>query len=251
MKKLAFATMLLAGGGSLVACTTTNEDPVLTADITLLNGGPGPIVCLNSPTAFPGRDGLRVNARLAGTGGAGFSDVYNCDVFALQTPPLTTGPGDYEIWVDYINDRGFPDDPTMWAVVDETDHVTTSVDVDLHVTAVLTLNNGFFEANWSLTDNVGNPVTQCPPGGGTSILGTIVGGSQAFDDIFNCTDGFNSPDPVITDASPIDDYTIVATLLDDQDNALGMSAPITPADGAVISTGNEYTDLGVIDIILD
>jgi hypothetical protein len=249
MKKLVLTSIIAAGTSLAVGCTVVEDDPVIIADITLLNGGPGPIVCLNSPTAFPGRDGLRVNARLTGTTRV-ISDVYNCDVFALQTPPLPDGIGEYEIWVDYINDRGFPDDPSQWAVVDETDTAIVFADTDVHVTAVLTLNNGFFEANWSISDT-GGPVTMCPPGGGMSILGTIVGTSTAFDDIYNCEDGFNSQLPVITAATPIEEYTIVATLLDDQDNRLGASDPLTAADGAVISTGNEYQDLGVIDIILD
>lgn len=248
MKKLVLTSIIAAGTSLAVGCTVVEDDPVIIADITLLNGGPGPIVCLNSPTAFPGRDGLRVNARLTGTTRV-ISDVYNCDVFALQTPPLPDGIGEYEIWVDYINDRGFPDDPSQWAVVDETDTAIVFADTDVHVTAVLTLNNGFFTANWSLSDSGGAPITSCddiPDEDGVSILGTIAGTSTASEDIFNCEDGFNNPDPVITAPLEIEDYVVSISILNAQQQAIGAAPDQTDS----ISTGNSYDDLGVLDIQL-
>lgn len=245
MKKLVLAAIVAAGASQAAGCIITSDDtsdPVITANITLHNGGPASTIqCVEG-------DGIRVNARLTGTS-SGFSDVYNCDVVALQTPPLTTGFGAYDVWVDYINDRGFPNDPTQWVVVDATDYASVDVQGDLSVDADLTLNHGFFAANWSLTDAGGNPITSCaaiPTQDGVSIISMVAGGTQAADDVFNCEDGFNNPNPVYTDPLILDDYVIATSIINTQGAAIGEAPDQT---GSIIN-GNDYSDLGVLDIVL-
>jgi len=239
MKKLVFAALLAAGASQAVGCVVTEADPVITADIQIHNGGPAATIdCIAG-------DGVRVNARLTGTS-SGFSDVFNCDVVALQTPPLTSGFGLYDVWVDYINDRGFPNDPSQWVVVDTTDYQTVDVQGDLHVIADLTLNNGFFSANWSITTQGGSPVTMCAPNSDVSILATIAGTSQATEDLFNCEDGFNNPNPVFTDPLALDDYVLSVDLLDSGGNPITVAASTA---NATITNGNEYVDL-LIDLIV-
>lgn len=253
MKKLVLTAVMAAGISQAAGCIITSDDtndrnPVITANINLSNQGPGPLVCVNDSSDPRGQDGLRVNARVHGTQGEGVSDVYNCTVVALQTPPLPDGPEVYDIWVDYITDRGFPQDPSQWVVVDTTDYVTVDVTDgnDIAVDADLAIGNGFFNPIWSITDSGGTPVTSCPPGSGVSITSTISGTSTAYDDEFNCEDGFSNPNGTYTDPLPLDDYTIAADLNDANGDPIDTGA--STGNGTILD-GNSYVEMN-IDLIV-
>jgi hypothetical protein len=229
MKKLVYAAVV-ASAFAASACVV-EENPVIIADITLSSAGGGQIT-------FQPDDGLRVNARLSGTS-SGFSDIYPPNVVALQTPELTTGYGLYDIWVDYINDgRG------EVVIVDTTNIVTVDVQEDLHVDADLVLGNGFFIANWTFNGGANTCADYAATSDGVSILATVTGGTDAFDDVFNCEDGAGM-NPAVTAPTPVDSYTISAALIDSQGLAIG-TAPDLPNQR--IAEGNDYTDLGVLDI---
>jgi hypothetical protein len=239
MKKLVLVAFVAAVASQAAGCIISSDDtgddtsgdyPRITATIEIFNGGPAPqIECVEG-------DGLRVNARLTGTQ-AGTSDVYDCDVVALITPPLEQGPGVYDVWVDYINDRGFVNDPSQWVVVETTDFVTAVIDADdLDVEAELTIEHGFFQAHWTI-----DGTETCEAGESVSILTTVAGGSEASDDIFDCTDGVGGG-VAFTDPLLLDDYTIDAALLDANDTVIA-SPPAVSGD---ILNGNEYVDLTVI-----
>ena len=251
MKKLALTAVLAAGLSQAAGCIITSDDdppgddPVITADITLSNAGPNPLLCINDRNDARGMDGLRVNARLTGTQ-SGFSDVYNCTVTALVTPPLTSGFGEYDIWVDYINDRGFPNDPSQWVVVDSTVPETVFVDRDLHVIAELEIGYGFFNPIWSITDTGGNSVDQCLGGSSVSIISTITGTSTAFEDEFNCEDGFNDPNGTYTAPLPLEDYTIAADLIASDGSIVTTEA--STGNGSIID-GNSYVEMN-IDLVV-
>jgi len=237
MKKLVLVAFVAAVASQAAGCIISSDDtgddsgdgPRITATIEIFNGGPAPqIECVEG-------DGLRVNAQLTGTS-AGTSDVYNCDVVALITPPLEQGPGVYDVWVDYINDRGFPNDPSQWVVVETTDFVTAVIDADdLDVEAELTINHGFFQAHWTI-----DGTETCEAGESVSILATVAGGSEATDDIFDCADGV-SGGLAFTDRLLLDTYTIDASLLDANDVVIASPPAVT---GEIID-GNEYVDLDI------
>jgi hypothetical protein len=244
MKKLVLTAVLAAGLSQAAGCIITSDDtgddvgrdPVITADINLSNAGPNPLLCWNDPGDPKGRDGIRVNARLAGTQ-SGFSDVYECTVVALQTPPLTSGPGTYDVWVDYFNDRGSTD-PNDWVVVDFTDPVRVTVDAgqDIHAIVDLAIGNGFFNPIWTLPAGVTQ--ADCDVSD-VHIVSTISGTATAFDDIFDCTAGFNDPNGTYTSPLPLEDYTIAASL-EDATTTLG-----TATGNGTILDGNEYVEMNI------
>jgi hypothetical protein len=245
MKKLVLTALVAAGLSQAAGCIITSDDtppgsdPRIIADISLSNAGPNPLLCYDDPQDPRGQDGLRVNARLTGTQ-SGFSDVYNCTTRALITPPLTTGPGGYDVWVDYINDRGFPNDPTQWVIVDYTDPVTVVVDADTDIHAIvdLAIGNGFLDTSWSFLNG------SCPPSGGTvTVDSTRQGPSTLFDDEYACEDGL-APNVVYSEeAMPLGDY-VLATQLFSNGNPVG-----TPGTANLtITDGNEYVP---VDIVFD
>lgn len=245
MKKLALTAVLAAGLSQAAGCIITSDDdtppgddPVITADISLSNAGPNPLLCINDRNDARGMDGLRVNARLSGTQ-SGFSDVYNCTVTALVTPPLTTGFGDYDIWVDYINDRGFPNDPSQWVVVDSTVPETVFVDRDLHVIADLEIGYGFLDTQWTFANG------SCPPSGGTvTVDATFQADATLFDDEYLCEDGV-APNFVLSEESmPLGDYELVTELFSN-------GSPVPGSQGSAafeILDGNQYLP---VDIVFD
>ena len=220
-----------------------STDPAITATVALTSAGPGTVTCV------PG-DGIRITARKPGM--QTVSDVYPCDTAAVRTPPLPTGPGSYEVWVDYINDRGNPSDPTLWVVVGETEHVTVDVTGDTSIAVDLVLANGFFDVSWSVRDAGGTLLTSCaqiPGENGVSVLGTLIGPNTATEDIYHCEDGFTAgaANPVTSGLMPLGDYVFSLSVLDASDLSLGQSA----ATSGSLVDGNDYTDLGVIEIQLD
>src|SRR5688500_8557344 len=196
MKKLVLTAALADGLPQAPGCIITSDDtgddgpgdPVIIADISLSNQGPNPLICYNDRNDPRGQDGLRVNARLTGTQ-SGFSDVYNCTVVALQTPPLTTGFGSYDVWVDYINDRGFPNDPSEWVVVDYTDPVRVDISdgSDIHAIVDLAIGNGFLDTSWEICN--GADCTLPCPQTTVTVDATLQGPSTLYDDEYDCQDG--------------------------------------------------------------
>jgi hypothetical protein len=250
MKKLVLTAIVAATASQAAGCIISSDDdpggdPIITADIRIFNEGPATTIdCVEG-------DGIRVNAQLSGTN-SGYSDVYPCNTVSLATPPLRSGFGDYDVWVDYINDRGLPaEQADQWVVVDATETVRVNVQADLHVDADLTLRHGFFAANWSLSAANGTPITSCddiPDQDGVSILSTVAGTTQGFEDIFTCEDGFNNPNPTYTLPLLLDDYVISVSLIDGGNPPLAIGA--APDQNGTILNGNEYSDLGVVDIQL-
>jgi len=258
MKKLTCTAILTAAAASQVAGCFLSSDPIgnpiIIADLALSNEGPGALLCFNDANGPHGRDAIRINARLTGTQ-SGDQFLFGCtsvDVTGhgvVTTQETSFGYDTYDIWVDFMSDRGFPDTPSEWVVIDSTNPTTVDVSdgSDIEVIADLVVGNGFFNAIWSITDDsTGNPVTQCPPGGEVTIDSTIVGSTMLFDDSFPCVDGFNDPDGVFSnEALPLDDYVVSADLFVGPD-----AVTVGPTNvNATIVNGNEYVDLN-IDLVV-
>ena len=229
------------------ACGSSSSDPQITAIFSVYSGGPSGIVLCQpvAGRAYRGEDFVRVNARLTGTQGAGFSDVYPCDVDLAVTPPLTTGPGSYDVWVDYGSDRNSPN-ISDWVITDTTETVTVLVDGDFEVDVDLRLDNGYLEANWTIDGATCDATTPS-----VSLLSTVTGPGTSVEDLYNCVDGNENPDPVITSPTLLGGYTVHAAALNAQDQQIGPGTDVTvDADGAPIRIieGNDYVDLGFIDI---
>ena len=218
-------------------------EPRIRATLDLSSAGGGPVVCQqNHPSR--GTDGIRITARMTGST-TGFSDVYPCDTPEILTPPLTTGPGSYDVWIDYFSDRNSTD-AGDWIVVGTTDVTTVNVVGETAITADLVLDLGFFEANWRLVNSAGGALScaQVPNQDGVSLLGTVTGTGTAFEDIFNCQDGVPPAPRVITFPDPLGAYVVAFSLLDSSGNSIGTAPPIS----TTIADGNQYRDLGVVRI---
>jgi hypothetical protein len=244
MKKLVFAALLLGGLSQATGCIIVSDDDDTVDSSTFLvewnletalASPPGAITCADA-----GVDTIRTVSEP--TGGAQIIDLFDCTDGVHETAPLPLG--DYLVWTDAVDStngdllvaQSFSQEETLF------DANPVGVDFTFPVDA------GYLALTWTLTEDTTPPtaLTCADVGGdGVSVLATEVGGSSTgYDEIFACTDG--SSGQISFDqrtALPIMDYTVVVSLLDDQDNVLGMSE----ARSVGIDFGNELEDLGNFD----
>lgn len=224
MNKLVFAALMLGGLSQATGCIITSDDDDPAAQLsvnwqlTSTGGDPCP----------PNGSVEVVSQR---SGGAEFIDIYDCVAGEGVTAPLPLGT--YTVWVNVITE-----DDLLWA-----QSFATDVTLDLEGEVVplnfdILTDEGYLFATWTLTEEVTNDPLTCAEVGanGVSILSTLVdSGGMGYDDIFACEDGEGTTSPL-----PIGDYTVVTTLLDDNDASLGSSE----ARDVAITYGNELVDLG-------
>ncbi|MBA3540260.1 MAG: hypothetical protein H0T79_11590, partial [Deltaproteobacteria bacterium] len=103
-------------------------------------------------------------------------------------------------------------------------------------------NGGYFQFAWELTDAATNAPLVCADvvgENGVSILSTLVGTQDAFDDTFDCEDGAN-----VTGGIFAGNYEVSVSIL----NAQGQATDTAPTINGTIEPQNRITDLGVITI---
>ena len=235
MKKLVMSALLLgalqATGCIFVASDDTGDDvPDGTGSIdvawTLEDAG--------NPASCPaGATTGAINAHLEGRADP-FVDLFNCsDLGGVATDlPL----GNYTVWVDFTDDSG----ATLFA---QSEAVNVTLDTDGEVITAnfrVDVANGFFDVSWEISGST------CDPTESVSVLSTVGGTTEAYDDIYVCTDG-EAPNVVTTAPLPIADYVVSVSLLDSNDLSIGSADPIQES----ILFGNEFVDLGVVTIVLD
>jgi len=237
MKNAVLGSLLLASG-SLVGCTVTTLEPgTISMDITLTSAGGGAV------GAAQPSDAIRLNAIPVGFGGAPTSNLFNPVGGVYET--LTLDGDDYDVWADYVNDNGTPSNVADDFIVGTTSVVEVTVDGVLTPDLVvdLDLDKGFYSMEYQITDggapvNCGVVVDQ----NGISLVATIAGTTYGEDTIYNCDDGAFFSDPF-----PLGPSVISVSVLNSEDLALGTSAPIN----AELEEGNDYEDLGTVQIPLD
>lgn len=234
------AAFAFLSAASLAACTSGGgstddgksdgdnggNDAELVADVTLSSAGGG---------VLTPREGDGIRLRLVGEG-VDYSAIFNAES-GLHTPDDLFEAGTYTFWAEYINDYG-----GTVTVIDATNSILLDLDGSTDVNVNLAVGNGFFAYNWALEDEQQNAIASCADvigQAGVSMLATIAGTTTAYDDVFNCVDGFNSPSPVPSDPLPIGDYVISGSILNSAGEALGTSE----AQNVTLNEGNEYKEL--------
>lgn len=224
MNKLVLTALMLGGLSQATGCIISSggDDPAaqlrVNWQLTSLGGDP-----------CPPNGSVEVVSQRAG--GAEFIDIYDCVAGEGVTASLPLGT--YTVWVNVITA-----DNLLWAQSFATD---VTLDLDGEIVPVnfdILTDEGYLFATWNIIeDATGNPLTCAEAGaGGVSILSTLVdSGGMGYDDIFTCEDGEGMTSPL-----PIGEYTVVTSLLDDNDAVLGQSL----ARDAEIQYGNELVDLG-------
>jgi hypothetical protein len=243
------SALVLGGLSQAAGCIIVSDDDpdvVETAAVQvtwdLVNGG--------DPAGCPaGATTAAINALRAGDADP-YVFLYDCadgtgatvDEFGDYDLPLDS----YDVWVDLTDDSG----AVLYA---QSELATINLDQPGELaTAIYTIDvaNGFFDVAWTLESSSGSALTCADVGGedGVSVLSTISGTTEAFDDLFDCENGGGT-----TFELPIADYTVAVSIIDDPDGP-GPQAGVSLGDADIIQTsidyGNQFRDLGTVPIVV-
>tara|TARA_R110002096_G_scaffold239101_1_gene430694 strand:- start:53187 stop:53945 length:759 start_codon:yes stop_codon:yes gene_type:complete len=244
MKNLTFLTALLLGGllhttGCIITDNGDDDDTggrapdagvVITPDAAVAGNSAMSVAWTLDPGCPEDTSAAEVIAQNQVTDEF-FTDIYDCLDGGGTTAELPLGS--YDVWVEITNSAG----DGLFAV---SNAVTVVLDTDGAVENVtiptFLVNDGFFGLTWSLVDTGGTPLTCAEVfSGGVDIVSTKASTSEALVDVFDCEAGEGVTAPL-----PIDAYTIVVEVLNENDAALGTSE----ARDVDITFGNELVDLG-------
>jgi hypothetical protein len=126
-------------------------------------------------------------------------------------------------------------------------HATDTITVSAGDTDELIFDDwptgGFMDLDWTIDDQDPDTGGGCADlsSNGVSLVATVVGGDPAddfFDDVWPCEDGFG-----LTGEYPLDDYTVVFALLDENDESIADSAPREVS----LEVEDQLEDLGIFN----
>lgn len=249
MKKLILSALVIGAATQAAGCIiVTDDDHTGDAQVTwdLLsadqNGNPIAAGCPSGATtavvyALP--DGAPA--------GDAYIDKYDCVAGAGRAADLPEGR--YLVWVrltDTSENTLFAESGSL--ITDIVDGGVTPVNHDIFV------DHAFYQLSWTLTPTAGGSVncSQVVGEDGVSILATNSGGGF-IDTIVDCEEGYGT-NSTITDPLPSNlagaQYTIAVSLLNAAQQSIG-DAPTIPASlDRALDYGNEYQDLGTVDIVV-
>jgi hypothetical protein len=240
MKNLVLSALLFAGltqaAGCIIVADDTTGDGTGDVDVAwalLSSDGNGNTIPSACP---PGADTIQINAQRGSD--IPFTDKYFCNApggIADRLPP-----GQYAVWITITDTNGTTKFAESGAyVVDVVDGATTPVDIDIYT------DRAFFQASWQLL-GAGVPAACAQTAADRmSILATVTGGSNGFDDDSAlCTDGEAGKTILTRTPVPIGTtYTVVVAALNTLGESIGDSAPLT---NRVLDYGNKFDNLGVV-----
>jgi hypothetical protein len=242
MKKLVMSALLLGAVSQAAGCifVSSDDDPVdqtgeILARWDLVDDG-DPAACGAANTAT-------VNALRQGQN-TPYRDIYNCTDGQGLADDLPLGS--YTIWVDFTDSSG----NTLFAQSEAAVVNLTSPGQRITADFLVDMANGFFDVSWTL-DNGATDCEDVPNLFRTSVLSTLAGTTEGFDDRFDCNAGY-APNFVTTGALPAvsagsggpgADYVVVLDLINAQNQSLGSSAVIQDR----LSHGNHFEWLGPVD----
>ena len=237
MKKLVMSALLFATAAQAAGCIFVSGDDD--------GGGTATVQAtwsiFNDDAAAACPDGATtaaVNAQLGND--SPFVDLYDCSAGSGVADNLPAG--DYTVWVELTDDSGavlYAQSEAAAISLSDGELATADFQIDAY--------NGFFDVGWFVTDPGGAEVgcAGVANQNGVSVLSTNSSTTEGTDSIFNCADG-EDPSFVTTDPVAVGDYVVSLSLLDQNDLAIGGSADIVTS----IDHGNEFVDLGVVEISL-
>jgi hypothetical protein len=183
----------------------------------------------------------RVAVHAAPAAGAPLVQSFPCAGLAGS---LVLAAGSYEVWVRFTNDsltERYAESPHVDVVV--TANGSVPADFDVFV------DHAFHRVGWTIRSG-GTPMACAAVAGENGVTITATdGGGALLETTVDCEEG----DGMLTTTRPIPlgtDYTVMLALLDGNDAVLGSSSAILPAFTG-LDYGNEYRDLGIVDIHLD
>lgn len=243
MKNLVLSALLFAGltqaaGCIIVADDTTGDGTgdvnvswsLLSSDIN------GNIIAAPCPV---GGDTVQIISQRGND--APFTDTFFCADGGGIADRLPAGQ--YLVWIQITDSAGvtkFAESSAFPVTV--VDGATTPQPIDIFT------DRAFFQVSWNLT--LGGSPTTCAAAAAdkVSVLATVTGGSNGFDDdkAF-CTDGEAGKQVFTQTPVPLDSYTVVVAALDTTGASIGDSAPLTNKS---LDWGNEFENLGSVTIPL-
>lgn len=241
MKNLVLSAMLLGAASQLAGCIIVADDTTdpTTGDLDVgwslssSNLTTGAI----TPGTCPG-DTVKVNA--VREGDTPYSSKLNC--VDGSGPFLDLPAGTYTVWMEITDFSGV----TKFAQSAE-QTVTVTAGAVTPVDFSLFSDRAFFAASWNLTRQGAPTTCAAVSAGKVSVLATVAGGSDAFDDDSNqCTAGEGANIAITSTPVPVGRaYTVVLAALNAQGLSIGDSAPLTNRE---LTIGNTALDLQTVTI---
>lgn len=244
MKNLVLSAMLVAGlsqvaGCIIVADDTSTGEGDLTVTWSLLSSNTSDPANPTIPGGCPvGADTMKVYAVRAND--TPYTSKLLC---ANGTGPFNRLPeGTYTVWVEITDHDG-----TIKFAQSAEQTVTVTADAITPVNFSLYSDRAFFAASWNLT-RTGSPTTCAAVNAGKmSILATVSGGSNGFDDdSLQCTAGEGANIAITTTPVPVgQSYTVVVAALNSVGESIGDSSPLI---NRALDIGNTALDLQTVTV---
>lgn len=251
MKRLILSALALGAASQAAGCIIVSDDTaegdarvswnLVSADAN------GNTIAAGCPQ---GADSAIVYSLLEGApAGDAYVDKFSCAEGIGTADRLP--PGRYQTWVRLTSfDEAILYAESGSVLADVADGLVTPVGLDIFV------DHAFYLADWTLSPTAGGQVScsQVVGEDGVSILATHTGGSF-IDTIVDCESGEGGniaiTDPIPSSIGPGgSQYTIAISLLNAQQQSIGDAPTIAASPDRALNYGNEYQDLGSVDIVV-
>ncbi len=252
MKRLILSALVLGAASQAAGCIiVSDDDPVGDARVSwnLVSADQdGNTIPAGCPA---GADSAIVYSLPEGAPpGDAYVDKFDCAAGSGVADLLP--PKRYQVWVRLTSF----DEAILYAesgslLADVADGAVTPVGFDVYV------DHAFYTVDWTLSPTAGGQVScsQVVGEDGVSILATHTGGSF-IDTVVDCESGEAGTAVAITDPLPSSvgpggsQYTVAISLLNAQQQSIGDAPPIAASPDRALNYGNEYQDLGRVDIVV-
>jgi hypothetical protein len=251
MKRLILSALVLGAASQAAGCIiVSDDDPVGDARVSwnlVSADANGNTIAAGCPV---GADSAIVYSLPEGAPAAdAYIDKFNCADGAGTADLLP--PGRYQTWVRLTSfDEVILHAESGSRLADVADGLVTPVAFDIYV------DHAFYLVDWTLSPTAGGQVACRDVVGedGVSIVATHTGGSF-IDTIVDCESGeggaIATTDPIPSSIGPGgSQYTVAIALLNAQQQSIGDAPTIAASPDRALNYGNEYQDLGTVDIVV-
>lgn len=238
MKNLALGSLIALLASQATACIIYDDEPyyedaTITAEWSFKN------LANETFTGCPiGFDTVRlvsqpVNSRLEPLGEP-FIDLFDC--VDGRHPSALLPPDVYQVWIEVVSSS----QSSLYA--QSTSAIVDVIDRDATFAATILNDGGYFLFDWELRGATTNAALSCGAAGTdtVSILTTLVGTTEAHDDLFDCAAG-----SALTSGRLNGTYTVSVAALDANDRSIGTAPELI---NKAILDRNRVTDLGLVTI---